>query len=148
MNHSSTILLLLLACSLGAQAQRFAALDCAASAAPAAAAGKIDLYLFSDTRCGFCLLALRDIGEWADGKPVRLIALDVSGDAEAAQQHELYQRYAVEVRDGSECPLKLRKYIPQIYAFETASGQRLLKHRGWASTHLRKVERKLSPQLE
>lgn len=147
MNHSSTILLLLLACSLGAQAQRLAALDCTAPAAPAAAAGKIDLYLLSDPRCGFCRLALRDIGEWASGKPVRLIALDISGDAEAVQRRELYQRYAVEVRDASQCPLKLKKFIPRIYAFETATGRRLLKLRGWASADLRKMERKLSPRL-
>jgi hypothetical protein len=141
------MMFLLLACSLSAQAQRLAALDCTAPAATAAAASKVDIYLLSDPRCGFCRLALRDIGEWARGKPVRLIALDISGDAAAVQQRELYQRNSVEVRDASQCPLKHKKFIPQIYAFETATNQRLLKLRGWASADLRKVERKLSPRL-
>jgi hypothetical protein len=147
MNHPFTILSLISAFSLSAQAQRLAVLDCTAPAAPAAAASKVDIYLLSDPRCGFCRLALRDIGEWAGGKPVRLVALDISGDAEAVQQRELYQRYAVEVRDASPCPLKHKKFIPKIYAFELATGRRLLKLRGWASTDLRKVERKLSPWL-
>ena len=80
-------------------------------------------------------------------KEVNIVALDISGNPSAARQNSLYQRYSVKVVDASKYNDRLKKFIPRIFVFETATNKKIMKRRGWSSADLGKVEKKLKKYL-
>lgn len=109
---------------------------------------KVKIYILSDPGCGFCRRAFKDIGNWAMGKEVNIIALDVSGNPNATEQNSLYQKYSIEVIDASNYNDKLKKFIPKIFIFETATNKKIMKLRGWSSSDLSKIEKRLKKYLD
>jgi Ni2+-binding GTPase involved in maturation of urease and hydrogenase len=109
---------------------------------------KVKIYILSDPGCGFCRRAIKDIGNWAIGKEVNIVALDVSGNPSASAQNSLYQKYSIEVIDASNYNDKLKKFIPKIFIFETATNKKIMKLRGWSSRDLSKLEKKLKKYID
>lgn len=114
-------------------------------------AAKIDIYIFSSPGCGYCLRAFKDIGEWAQSKPVNVIAMDVSGNITKIRATEnlrkLYQEYHIQLIDASPCGEKYSLFIPKIFIFDNSKGEQIFKMKGWAKGDIAKVKKKLQKYL-
>jgi hypothetical protein len=108
---------------------------------------KIEIYFYSDARCGFCRRAFKNIGEWAEGKSVKLIALDLYQYSDPEAPDALYSKYHIEIRDASECAAKYKKLIPLIYVRDAGTEETLAKFRGWIPEDIEKLNRKLADYL-
>lgn len=137
------VLFYFLVFSVSCKSQQPALLDCAVKLDSTITQADIEVYIFSDPRCGFCRRAMKDIGGWAKGKSVNIIAMDLSGKPESVKKLDFYLEYGVEVRDASQCDEKVKKFIPKIYIKETKTNKQILKLRGWHTRDLSKLERKL-----
>ena len=141
------IFLFILISSLNCKAQHPSLLDCAVRTDGEVATKNIGIYIYSDPRCGFCQKAIKDIGDWSEGKPINLIAMDLSGKPESVMQLDLYRKYNIEVRDASQCNEKVKKFIPKIYIVETKTDKQVMKLRGWHTRDLNKLNRKLKKYI-
>ncbi|MEO1263378.1 MAG: hypothetical protein AAFZ15_31500 [Bacteroidota bacterium] len=142
-----SIIFFLFFLSISADAQKSDLLDCAVKSENANGPANVEVYIFSDPRCGFCRRALKDIGGWSKGKSINIIAMDLSGEPESTSQLELYTENEVEVRDASQCDEKIKKFIPRIYIKETGSNKQVMKLRGWHTRDLDKLEKKLKKYI-
>ncbi len=122
-------------------------LDCAVKLDTSSTETSIEIHIFSDPRCGFCRRAITDIGAWAKGKPIKIIALDLSGKPESVKKLDYYLEYGVEVRDASQCDEKFKNFIPKIYVKETKTNSQVMKLRGWHTSDLSKLKRKLNRHI-
>ncbi len=110
--------------------------------------GKIEyeIYIFSHPGCGFSRKAFNDLGEWAQGKPVSLIAMNIIGDVatiRSSESYALYRKYGIQLVDANDCAAKYKNLVPQTYVFLKGNDKAILKLRGWGKDDIMKVEKRI-----